>query len=268
MGDGGRGRSGASVTGDLMTYAPASLTALGRYWTSHGGVNLGVVGDTAHQAKGISYHLGADKLASGAYSARTTRDTAGLSNAASAIDLGKLGGSLAKLRTFSRWLVNRCLVAKCPDIREVIYSPDGSTVWRWESLDNQLRTGPGQGDLSHLGHTHISFFRDSEKRDKVGLFRPYFEPAAEPVPEAGVTVVTIEKFPAPRKFGTLLTITALRRFSATAELSPIPVPYSGAVDGTVTIEGNPSSPRGAGFLRLASGGSAGRYILSSQVRLE
>jgi len=45
-----------------MTYAPMTLLELAAYWKRQGGVNLGIVGDTEHQAKGVSYHLGKDQL--------------------------------------------------------------------------------------------------------------------------------------------------------------------------------------------------------------
>lgn len=168
-----------------MTFAPAPLIALGRYWTAHGGYNLGVVGDTAHQQKGTSYHLGKSQLTLDAYSRILPRDKAGLSEAASAIDLGKLGRTgYPGLRKFSVWLAERCKAGApgTDDIREVIFSPDGTRVQRWDNVAKVLReggTGTGQGDDSHRTHTHISFYRDSEKRDKVGLFRPYFEDVQE-----------------------------------------------------------------------------------------
>lgn len=162
-----------------MTFAPPTLIALARLWTDEGGVNLGIVGDAPHVLGGTSYHLGRNQLLPSAYSRVLPRDVAGLSDAASAIDLGRLDGSYANLQAFSRWLVER--VRSMPttyrDVREVIYSPDGQKVMRW---DNHLRvlnlggTGTGQGDNSHLTHTHISFFRDSEFRDKRPLFAPYF----------------------------------------------------------------------------------------------
>jgi hypothetical protein len=159
------------------TINPAKLVELGKFWTAQSGVNLGVVGDASHIAKGVSYHLGKGQLHPDAPSITLPRDKAGLTNAASAIDLGKLDGSLANLRVFSKWLVARCLADADVrhDIREIIYTPDGKKVQRYDHVDNKIRTGPNQGDLSHLGHTHISFFRDSEKRDKVSPFRPFFE---------------------------------------------------------------------------------------------
>jgi hypothetical protein len=77
-------------------------------------VNLGIVGDTGHVATGVSYHLGKDQLRAGAYSATLPRDKAGLSNAASACDLGKLGGSLAGLQKFSSWLVAQIRAIRRP----------------------------------------------------------------------------------------------------------------------------------------------------------
>lgn len=163
-----------------MTFAPVTLRRLGNYWTDQGGVNLGVVGDANHTA---GYHLGKDRiyapsgLGGGDYSVQLERDKRGLSDAASAIDLGRMQGSLSQLYRFSSWLVEQCQ-AGAPgtrDVREVIYSPDGKRVQRYSGVDQQIHTGPGNGDASHIGHTHVSYFRDSERRDKVAVFAPYFE---------------------------------------------------------------------------------------------
>ena len=172
-----------------MTYTPATLTTLGAYWTTNGGVNLGSVGNQRH-CKG--YHLGKDRIFSdcackpdgtcepgqrwGDYSVVTVRDKAGLTNAASAIDLGKLNGSLAELWAFSDWLAKRCLAGHptTNDVREVIYSPDGQRVWGFK--DGVPSLIPDYSDDSHLSHTHISFYRDSEARDKRPAFAPYFAP--------------------------------------------------------------------------------------------
>lgn len=162
-----------------MTYAPPTLTALAHYWISQGGVNLGVVGDPAHMAKGTSYHLGKDHLVAGAYSVQTTRDRRGLTDGASAIDLGKLHGSFGDLRAFSSWLVTqgRRNAPGTRDIREIIYSPDGRTVLRWDR-ERGYASAPraGEADSTHLTHTHVSFYRDAEARDHTIAFRPYFAP--------------------------------------------------------------------------------------------
>lgn len=167
-----------------MTFAPPTLVELAAWWKAQGGVNLGIVGDASHQAKGTSYHLGADDLAAGAYSRQTARDKAGLSNAASAIDLGRLGGSLGELRAFSVWLVDRAR-ANAPgtsDLREIIYSPDGSRVLRWDrERGYQSAPRPGEADASHLTHTHVSWYRDAQRRDHVTAFRPYFDQEAADV---------------------------------------------------------------------------------------
>lgn len=162
-----------------MTFAPPTLTALMSLWTSHGGVNLGIVGDTSHIARGTSYHLGKDNLIAGAYSAKLPRDVAGLSNAASAVDFGKVNASLTGLQKFSVWLVaaTRANPTKYRDIREIIFSPDGKVVRRWDNELHALRIGgdgTGQGDNTHLWHTHISFYRDSEFRDKRPMLAPYW----------------------------------------------------------------------------------------------
>lgn len=174
-----------------MTYSPKTLQDLGTYWTRQGGVNLGVVGNTAH-TKG--YHLGKDRIFDGSgpgigtsdYSVQTARDKAGLTNAASAIDLGKLDGSYANLRTFSKWLVAQARknAPGTRDLREIIYSPDGKTVLRWDRQRGYASAPrPGEADASHLTHTHISFYRDSEGRDKRPIFAPYFAPPPPKPPE-------------------------------------------------------------------------------------
>lgn len=161
-----------------MTFAPQKLKDLAAFWQGQGGVHLGIVGDQAHGTVGVSYHLGKSQLIPTAYSIQLPRDKAGLTEAASAIDLGKLNGSLLTLRTFSRWLVARCLSDRVArfDVREIIYSPDGVNVQRYSGVSNAIFTGAGNGDSSHRTHTHISFYRDSEKRDKIALFRPFWLP--------------------------------------------------------------------------------------------
>lgn len=159
-----------------MSYAPPTLRDLGAYLTAHGVENLGIVGDTAHT---YGYHLGRDRIygpngrGDADYSVQLARDKAGLTDAASAIDLGDAATSL---RALTRWLWDQCLAGApdTADIREVIGSADGVTVYGWSSKS------PGQlilnyGDSSHLWHTHVAWLRDSEVRDKRPLFGRYFD---------------------------------------------------------------------------------------------
>jgi hypothetical protein len=77
------------------------------------------------------------------------------------------------------WIVGQCK-AGAPDtrdIREVIYSPDGVTVKRWDRLGKR-----SSGDDSHRDHTHISYHRDAEGRDKVSLFKRFFEGTPSDLP--------------------------------------------------------------------------------------
>jgi hypothetical protein len=248
-----------------VTYAPATLRALATYWSKHGGANLGIVGDTSHVLKGTSYHLGRSRLELGAYSRITPRDKAGLTEAAAAIDLGKLSASYAELRVFSRWLVARCQAnaAGTSDIREVIYTADGETVLRYDR-ERGVASAPraGEADGSHLWHTHVSFYRDSEGRSKAGIFAPFFA-LPDTSTEEEVVIVTVEKWPQPRTFS---AAGDLRRFTPTEELPAIDGPYSATVDANVDINST-GVPHGSGFLRLSSGGSAGKYILASEVTL-
>lgn len=164
-----------------MTYAPQSLMDARRYIVEHFGVSaaaVGIVGDAAHRG---GYHCGSDRTVSGDYSVvESTRDRLGLTQAASALDIGMftktVGGTRRDLKHFSRWLVDQCRAGTpdTADIREVIYSPDGRVVKRWDRLGRR-----SSGDDSHLWHTHISYHRDSESRDKTGLFRRYIEGAID-----------------------------------------------------------------------------------------
>lgn len=163
-----------------MSYAPSSIKALAAFWVAQGGVNLGIVGNLAHRQR-QSYHNGKDAIteygrtAVNDYSIRTARDKAGLTNAASALDIGRLNGSLTDLWEFSRWFAEQCLENKpgYGDVREVIFwSPIRNRVIGWSDLNPTLFLND-YGDLSHKTHTHISFYRDSETRAKVPMFSGY-----------------------------------------------------------------------------------------------
>ncbi|MEU8655265.1 peptidoglycan-binding domain-containing protein [Actinoplanes philippinensis] len=192
-----------------MTTAPANLKAVrsllldhldihensSAYPTDLDPLEVGIVGDTAHVKNGNSYHLGLPEQAKTGYAAtESSRDKAGLSAYASALDVGYFSitvkGKTHTLRTFSAWLVAECKkgASDTLDIREVIYSLDGKTVKRWDRLGKR-----SSGDSSHTFHTHISFFRDATKagRDLTALFRRYLiaigliagpKPAPAPAP--------------------------------------------------------------------------------------
>lgn len=158
-----------------MTYAPRTLSDARAYIIREYGVPanaVGIVGDSNHWG---GYHCGEDRVVSGDYSVvESSRDRSGLTDASAGLDIGtfskRIDGRALNLAHFSRWLVAECK-AGAPDtrdIREVIYSPDGRTVKRWDRLGRRT-----SGDNSHLWHTHISYFRDSESRDKTALFRRY-----------------------------------------------------------------------------------------------
>lgn len=163
-----------------MTYAPATILAARAYLKGQDAdlsdPELGIVGGPSHIAEGTSYHLGRTqiKMNKNPYSVRTARDKAGLTDAASALDVDD---DLDELRALSVWAVEQCR-AGAPDtldIREIIYSPDGVRVLRWDRERGQSSQPIPDNDLSHRTHTHFSYYRDSELRDKVGLFRRFFE---------------------------------------------------------------------------------------------
>jgi hypothetical protein len=147
----------------------------GRHGSDLDPAEVGIVGDVRHGQEGSGYHLGRGQLRSGAYSVvESPRDRAGLSKYASAMDIGwfelRVRGKAHNLRSFSVWLVAQCKAGTddTRDVREVIYSPDGARVKRWDRLGRR-----STGDDSHLWHTHLSYFRDSAGRDKTAVFRRY-----------------------------------------------------------------------------------------------
>lgn len=171
-----------------MSYAPGTIHAVRAYLMPRTGLSpasLGIVGDAAHQRR-PSYHNGQDAItrygrtATNDYSIRTSRDREPwLTNAASALDIGNFSRGGKTLRRLSVSLVTQAR-ANAPgtrDMREIIYSPDGRRVLRWDrergysSLPRE-----GEADNSHLWHTHVSWYRDSEYRNKLAPFERYFDP--------------------------------------------------------------------------------------------
>lgn len=143
---------------------------------------VGTVGGPSHVAEGTSYHLGKDqlKMSRNPYSARTARDKAGLANpeTANLASAGDVDDDLDELREMSVWIVEECRRPNphpdTRDIREIIYSPDGVTVFTWDREKGQTSAPERRGSASHRTHTHFSWYRDSGLRDKTGVFRRFF----------------------------------------------------------------------------------------------
>lgn len=165
-----------------MTSAPADLLAFRitvRNVTGLGAVDVGIVGDGAHQRTG-GYHEGRDVLVSigryhapasanvGSsgedYSARAARDRNGLTNSASGSDVGSAwpnGGRAAWLR-WNNLLYQemRDRPGNLPALRAINVCLDGSTKHRFDQAHR------GDGLISSTDtvdtHTHLEFWRDTE----------------------------------------------------------------------------------------------------------
>lgn len=167
----------------MVSFAPPTILAARNYLKGRdadlGNNELGIVGSPSHVATGTSYHLGKDQLQmwKNPYSARNARDLAGLSNAASALDIDD---DLDELRALSLWLVQQCQrgTPGAIDVREIIFSPDGVNVLRYDQERGQTSAPVPDDDISHRTHTHVGYYRDSEFRDKVGLYQRFFEGGA------------------------------------------------------------------------------------------
>jgi hypothetical protein len=167
-----------------VTRAPANLLAVRTLLLTHldnapgpddlDPAEVGIVGDSAHRG---GYHCGSDRTVTNDYSVfESSRDRNGLTLDAAGLDVGPFKVTTPKgtfdLRHYSKWLVAQCAAntVDTRDIREVIYSPDGTTVKRWDRLGKR-----SSGDSSHRWHTHQSYFRDAVKagRDQTAVVRRY-----------------------------------------------------------------------------------------------
>lgn len=152
-----------------MSYAPQKLLDAREYLLDKTGLpdaGIGIVGDKGHT---YGYHLGKDRIRSGDYSASLSRDKAGLSNGAAALDIG----NFSKLVALTAFLVAEAKAGRAPDIREIIGPKSDGRAYRWDFHDDEIEKR-SDGD-SHEWHIHISYYRDSERRDKTDLFRKFFE---------------------------------------------------------------------------------------------
>jgi hypothetical protein len=185
-----------------MSNNPPTLVALGNYVVAVGWTNSGVVGNIETHCGG--YHLGKDRIfgpcackpkpdgickpgrGQDDRSVKLARDVVGLSDSASAFDLGPIDDhSLPQLRALSDWIVQECRKSAPDtlDIREIIFTPSrfpapGGTVHTWDRQLGVTSQPVVAGDATHLTHTHFSFYRNSEAADKTGPFRRYFSEVA------------------------------------------------------------------------------------------
>lgn len=173
-----------------MSFAPDSLKALRRYLVEKTGKpteNFGIRG-TVGAKRVQGYHLGKvdiygpGGLGDADYSVRRPRDKRGLTDAASGFDM-KL--PIAALKELRAYLVSAARAGRAPDLVEIIGPGSDGRAYDWRKPD-WVRVGPRAKGDSHEWHIHLSYHRDSEFRDKVALFEPYYGPRTvvdEPEPE-------------------------------------------------------------------------------------
>lgn len=153
-----------------MSYAPQTLLDLRTYLKAQTGLSdneLGIVGDKTHT---YGYHLGKDLLPPNDYSARLLRDRNGLTNAASASDIGMF----TRLVGLTAFLVAEASSGRTTMIRQVNGPTASGRAYGWDSQDSWKPVLLSKGD-PHEQHCHVSWFRDTEFLEKVSLFRKFFE---------------------------------------------------------------------------------------------
>lgn len=156
-----------------MSDVPPDMAAAARYLRSHGAPVLGIVGDRSHTQ---GYHLGRDRIyrippgrGDRDYSVRHARDRRGLTDDASAIDIGRHRGLIE---------LGRDLYAACRagdrlavDVAELIAERgDGTHIWRW--APDGVWGDPASAELPH--HLHVSYRRDSRGRSKLPLLAMHY----------------------------------------------------------------------------------------------
>lgn len=180
-----------------MTYADPALRQLQTYLSENGIRVLGIVGDTAHRR---GYHVGKDRIFSAGgqgwqdYSVRRARDRAGLSNAAEAIDIGWFDLGDRDLTGLLRHLRAEAAAGRARDIREIISERvDGSQIYRVDFPSGAVEGLPGSNERPH--HGHVSYYRDSEGREKRGPYKSYI--AGLPDTSTEEAVYSIKGVPGP-----------------------------------------------------------------------
>lgn len=162
-----------------MTNAPADLLGFRvgvQQRTGLTAVEVGIVGDSAHAATG-GYHEGLTDLTRAGvintdYSVRLPRDKAGLTESASAFDIGyrwPRGGNAAWLRFNNLFAADlRANHPALAAVRAINYSPDGTRKVRIDR-ENGWRE-QSTTDVVDI-HTHGEMYRDTEGKRQAALDR-------------------------------------------------------------------------------------------------
>jgi hypothetical protein len=172
-----------------MSFSPKPIHALVAYLDSVG-ARYSVARD-CRTGSCEGYHLGRDQIfgpngrGSSDYSIQHARDKAGLSDARSAVDVQLSRTRMPKLAAH---LVAEAKAGRAPDIAEVVGLHTDGRVYDWRRRTGWRRIGPRAKGDQHEGHVHVSYYRDSENRDKVPPFQRYFEPDKPPPPPPEDTV--------------------------------------------------------------------------------
>jgi hypothetical protein len=174
--------AGTSAPADLLDFRKTVMAKTGL-----SDLSIGIVGDPSHRQSG-GYHEGRSDLiaidryhppadqnvgsTSEDYSVRLLRDRSGLTDHASAMDIGSdwsHGGRSAWLR-FNNLLASQLKVndANLAAIRAINYSPDGTAKRR---IDRQNNWSLESSSDSVDGHTHIEWYRDTEGHRSNSLAR-------------------------------------------------------------------------------------------------
>src|SRR5262245_53405251 len=163
---------GTSSPSDLLNFRNQFMTETG----VTNPAEVGIVGDTAHAARG-GYHISGDDINgagrfSSDYSTKRSRDHFLPNGFASAVDLADdwpRGGRAAWLRFNNNVLWDIMNTDYMPDIRAINVSTDGSNKKRYD------RANASQGLINSADtvtiHTHVEFWRDTRDNRQESLDR-------------------------------------------------------------------------------------------------
>lgn len=169
-----------------MSTAPQTLVDLRIDLAARAGVdkrNFGITG-RATTRRPWGFHLGEKDITGGPpavgmakdYSVQHRRNKRGLTNASAGFDIRLPVGRLKKLAAH---LVDLAKTGKDGGMLFEVIGPDSTGAAKRWAIDTKWQPRPARAD--HEWHIHISFFRDTEFKDKRPLFDGFFG-TATPIP--------------------------------------------------------------------------------------
>lgn len=111
------------------------------------------------------------------YSVKAARNSAGLTDASSAIDISRISykGADSPLRQLTASLVAQSAAGQDGAQLFEVIGPDATGAANYWGVLTGWQPRPAWADGSHRWHVHVSYYRDTEFSDRTAPFRRFFE---------------------------------------------------------------------------------------------